>query len=227
MTVSHPLVSCVMPTWNRRAFIPAAIDCFLKQTYENRELVIVDDGNEEIRDLIPEDPRIRYFFENKRRITGDKRNKVNELAAGEIICHWDDDDWSAASRIEDQVARMKKSKKPVTGYAVLLFWDVVERQAKRYVSAISGYVCGTTLCYQKEFWKVRHFRSKHSESDNDFVYPILKNIAAGTDGRHMVARIHGCHHTSPKGGIKNTVPRDQLPAEFWKNEELRLRSEKR
>lgn len=218
----NPLVSCVMPTWNRRAFIPAAIDCFLKQTYEPRELVILDDGEEQIEDLFPKDSRIHYVFENHRRITGDKRNRVCELARGEIICHWDDDDWSAADRIRFQVNLLKYSGKSITGFSSLLFWDMKSQQAKRYKSAITGYVCGTTLCYTKEFFNVRKFRSKQSASDNDFVYPILKQIEASGDASHMVARIHDCHHTSSKAGIQEIIHREKLPPEFWENEKLRL-----
>ena len=220
--MNSPLVSCVMPTWNRRAFIPAAIDCFMKQTYENRELVILDDGEEPIEDLIPKDSRIRYVFENRRRVTGDKRNRVCALAKGPIICHWDDDDWSAADRIADQVERLQKTKKNVTGYGTLLFWDEKERKAKRFRSATKHYVCGTTLCYLKEFWGIHHFRLRQEASDNDFVYPIAAHIAASNDCKHMVARIHNHHHTSRKSGIREVVPREMIPAEFWENERLRL-----
>jgi glycosyltransferase involved in cell wall biosynthesis len=220
--MDHPLVSCVMPTWNRRKFIPAAVDCWQRQTYPNLELVILDDGEEPIEDLIPEDPRIRYSFENHRMLTGTKRNRVNELSRGEIICHFDDDDWSAADRVADQVARLRESGKPVTGYSALYFWDVVHGQPLRYRASISGYVCGTTLCYTREFWTGRRFRDKQEASDNDFVYPILNLIAASADPRHMVARIHGCHHTSGKARIREKVPREMLPADFWENDKLRL-----
>ena len=222
--MNKPLVSCVMPTWNRRAFIPGAIDCFLKQSYSNRELVILDDGEQPIEDLIPKDDRIHYHFENHRRITGDKRNRVNELAQGEIICHWDDDDWSGENRIEDQVKRLQKSGKPVTGYGTLYFWNIVTRQALIYISVMKGYVCGTTLCYFREFWKDRLFRHRHEATDNDFVYPIINKIAAYNDSRHMVARIHNCHHTSRKNGIKQKIPDERIPEAFWKNEELRLKA---
>jgi len=210
-----------MPTWNRRNFIPAAIDCFLKQTYENRELVILDDGEEPIEDLIPKDERIRYKFEDRRHSTGAKRNRVVEMSQGDIICHWDDDDWSAADRITFQVDLLKKSSKPVTGFSHLLFWDCTEQQAKRFRAAIDGYVCGTTLCYTKEFWQAHRFRDKQQSSDNDFVYPMLNRIASSKDANHMVARIHRSHHTSPKSGIRETVSRDIIPAEFWDNEKLR------
>lgn len=214
-----PLVSCIMPTWNRRQFIPAAIDCFQKQTYPNRELVIVDDSDDPVKDLVPIDGQIRYFGIAKRQTTGEKRNTCNRLSRGSVICHWDDDDWSAPGRIQDQVARLQATRLPVTGYGRLLFWDRITRQVKEYVPGARNYVCGTTLCYLKEFWRIRRFQDKQKASDNSFLQPILCEVASADARGLMVARIHDCHHTSPKDNIK-TVSHETLPCEFWQNEKL-------
>src|SRR5205807_10283597 len=56
-----PLVSCIMPTYNRRPFVPQAIQYFLRQDYINKELVIVDDGTDSVSDLVPAGERIRYI----------------------------------------------------------------------------------------------------------------------------------------------------------------------
>ncbi|HEY4988196.1 MAG TPA: glycosyltransferase, partial [Opitutaceae bacterium] len=56
----RPLVSCIMPTYNRRRFAARALRCFLGQDYPEKELVIIDDGTESLEDLVPRDPRIRY-----------------------------------------------------------------------------------------------------------------------------------------------------------------------
>lgn len=209
-----------MPTWNRRSFIQAALDCWLKQTYENRELIILDDGDIGQCYIGLQHPRIRYEFLQKRPVFGTKRNLINCLAGGDIICHWDDDDWSAPDRIEDQVQRLQETKLPITGYGTLLFWDLITRQAKRYVSSVPGYVCGTTLCYLKSYWRQHPFPDQHKASDNGFVYPALKKIAASHDAGHMVARIHDCHHLSRKSGIKEIVSSELIPTGFWENEKL-------
>jgi len=58
----QPLVSCLMPTYNRRFFIPWAITYFLRQDYSDKELIIIDDGEDCIRDLVPVDrPCVRYY----------------------------------------------------------------------------------------------------------------------------------------------------------------------
>ena len=51
-----PMVSCIMPTYNRREFIPNAIRYFLRQDYDNKELIIIDDGTDNIADLVPDSP---------------------------------------------------------------------------------------------------------------------------------------------------------------------------
>src|SRR5262249_53600259 len=56
-----PLVSCIMPTADRHAFIPRAIRQFCRQDYPERELIVLDAGQNPVLDLIPADPRIRYI----------------------------------------------------------------------------------------------------------------------------------------------------------------------
>ncbi len=223
LSTSTPSVSCVMPTHNRGSFIQAAIDCWLKQTYENRELIILDDGDMGQCYPVPHHPRIRYEFLEKPEALGRKRNLINGMARGDVICHWDDDDWSAPDRIADQVHRLQETGKPITGYGTLLFWDTISKQAKRYRSTVAGYVVGTSLCYLRSYWEKHQFPPKQEASDNGFVYPVLRQIAAFSDACHMVARIHNCHHTSRKSGITQVVSKELIPNEFWENEKLRLR----
>jgi len=154
-------------------------------------------------------------------VLGRKRNLINGMANGEVICHWDDDDWSAPDRLTDQVRCLQETGKPITGYGALLFWDTVSQQAKRYRSTVAGYVVGTSLCYLKSYWKGHRFPAKKEAEDNSFVYAALKQIAASNEAGHMVARIHR-QHTSRKNGITETVSRNLIPKEFWDNENLRL-----
>lgn len=217
------LVSCIMPTQNRREFIGAAIDCWLKQTYENRELVILDDGNDYTGDVIPKDERIRYAMIDCV-TTGEKRNACCRLAKGEIICHFDSDDWSDPGRIASQVDELQRSGKPITGFRELYFYSTITGQAAHYRSTVPGYIVGTSFCYLRSFWEGHQFRNQQSASDNAFVYPILRQVAAVNGLGQMVARIHGNGQVGrPKPVIVgNLIPKETLPAGFWENENLRL-----
>ena len=57
---SLPLVFCIMPTFDRRDFVPRAITYFQRQDYPNKQLIIVDDGNGPEADLIPPGTRSIY-----------------------------------------------------------------------------------------------------------------------------------------------------------------------
>jgi len=71
-----------MPTANRRRFVRQAIRYFLAQDYSNKELIIVDDGEEAAGDLVPGDERIRYIRLSDKAVLGEKRNR----AAAEKYC---------------------------------------------------------------------------------------------------------------------------------------------
>ena len=87
--MNQALESCIMPTVNRQKFIPYAIEYFLQQDYLNTELIIIDDGLESAKHLIPNHSKIKYFYSEPLGIIGIKRNKACEKAKGEIIMHWE------------------------------------------------------------------------------------------------------------------------------------------
>lgn len=206
-----------MPTANRRAFVPLAIACFLAQDYAERELVVLDDGEEDIRSLIPADTRVIYKRVSPRRSTGAKRNMCCEMSQGEVIVHWDDDDWSAPTRISEQVARLQESGKAMTGFYSMLFHDIANGRAYKYVHA-PNYALGTSQCYLKSWWSEHKFPDKVTGEDSAFCMQahIDHQLMSVDAGKVMVATIHdGC--SSPRAvNTTNFPPVDlsALPEEF-------------
>ncbi len=102
-----PLVSCLMVTKDRANFAKCAIGSFLNQTYLNKELLIVDDGESEVlaqyvKQL--DDPRIRHIrLDSRNNTLGGLRNMSVGLAEGEFVCQWDDDDLSDPLRLSMQI----------------------------------------------------------------------------------------------------------------------------
>lgn len=146
------LVSCIMPTYNRRLFVHKAIEYFLRQDYPKRELVIVDDGEDSIRDLVPNDSCIRYICNNNKSPVGAKRNLACKEANGKIILHWDDDDWMAHWRISYQVKALLKEHADICGLEKIIFYDPKDRQSWFYLYPGRGkpWVYGGSLCYTKK-----------------------------------------------------------------------------
>jgi UDP:flavonoid glycosyltransferase YjiC (YdhE family) len=105
-----PLISCLMVTRDRPELARRAVHCFLRQSYPNRELVIVDDGgNADLETWCRGlgDATIRYVrLPRADKTLGELRNLTVESAAGELLAQWDDDDLSDPRRLELQVATL-------------------------------------------------------------------------------------------------------------------------
>lgn len=197
---AQPLVSCIMPTCERRRFVPQAIRYFLRQDYDSKELIIVDDGREPIKDLVPEDERIRYVRLPGGHTLGAKRNLACDYARGQIIAHWDDDDWYAPHRLSYQVAALLSEEADVCGLNNLLYYDIETRQGWLYLypSDRKLWLAGNTLCYWRAFWETNHFANIDVGEDACFMWTQRpKRVALLEDRTFFVGIIH-THNISPK-----------------------------
>src|SRR5262245_34318361 len=169
---SEPLVSLIMPTCDRRSFIPQAVRCFQRQDYRNLELVIVDDGGDPISDCIPEDSRIRSFRLDHKLTTGAKRNFACAQSRGAFIVHWDDDDWYPVWRVRAQVDAMAEHNVDLCGSSQVYYFDTVSECAWRYQYTGSGvaWVAGNTLAYRRSFWEQKKFPDIRVGEDSRFVW---------------------------------------------------------
>jgi glycosyltransferase involved in cell wall biosynthesis len=150
-----PLISCIMPTWNRRRFIPLSLRSFLNQDYPNRELIVVDDGDEPVKDLADDVPNVHYIRLPARASIGAKRNLACQRARGGIIAHWDDDDWYSPDRLRYQAGPILTGQADMTGlenaFVMQLpggdFWTT---QPELHRKMFVGDVHGGTLVYRRE-----------------------------------------------------------------------------
>jgi glycosyltransferase involved in cell wall biosynthesis len=195
-----PLVTCLMPTADRRSFVPRAIDCFLRQDYEPRELLVLDDGADRVGDLVPDDPRIRYVELPDRLVLGAKRNRGCELAAGGLIAHWDDDDWHAPHRLSYQVAELERTAADLCGPSRVLYAAPAARRAwlYSYPQARQRWAAGNALLYRRSLWERNRFPDVAVGEDTRFVWnSAARNLAVHDDHRILVGLIHD-RNTSPK-----------------------------
>jgi glycosyltransferase involved in cell wall biosynthesis len=108
-----PLISCVMVTLDRLTLAKRAIHSFATQSYPERELVIVTDGASIFRQSLERYvsalglDQVRFVWvDEERPALGHLRNISMDAAAGEIICQWDDDDYSHPERLTIQAGHM-------------------------------------------------------------------------------------------------------------------------
>jgi glycosyltransferase involved in cell wall biosynthesis len=188
-----PLVSCIMPTAGRRRFVPSAIRQFLDQDQPNKELIIIDDGQDPVDDLIPADDRIRYFRQAGRRTIGAKRNSACAAARGQFIAHWDDDDWYRPWRLSYQLAELQSHGAALCGLANILFLDEEAQRAWEYTYPPGGtpWVYGATFCYRRDLWERNPFPDIDIGEDTRFVFASSDRGIQVLERRDFfVGRIH-------------------------------------
>lgn len=117
---SDPLVSIIMPTYNRAAYIAETIHSIQQQTYANWELLIMDDGSDDrtkeiVLQLKQEDNRIQYYNDSRKGITGTLKNKGIQLAKGAVVAFMDSDDLWPEDKLSIQVRTMQEY--PEAGYS--------------------------------------------------------------------------------------------------------------
>jgi glycosyltransferase involved in cell wall biosynthesis len=204
-----------------------AIQCFLNQDYADRELVILDNNRpgETIESLVT-DPRIVYVRTDRKSI-GTLRNEGIALCTGEIIAHWDSDDWYANDRLSTQVRLLQESGKAMTGYHDILYFDMSPTAGHnqtfkyRFTTRTSevNYSTGTSMMYLKS-WAVAHpFQSLERGEDYYFQDDAQKagQLVSEDGGKHLVARAHQGSLSPPMLGHTQfpAVPREEFPPQFF------------
>jgi hypothetical protein len=231
------LVSAIMPTRGRRVMSVTALECWKSQDWPHKELLILDDADDPSFPSPPLDPAmawpghapVRYFREPKRTI-GAKREWLCAQATGEVIIHFDSDDWSAPGRITEQVELLLSSGKPMSGYHSLLFWDMKSSIGYQWTGA-QGFAIGTSMCYTKEFWRRHHWpeyaglphHPRLEATDVEVVRTAQRHGGIATlEGRGMcIARAHHSNTSTarkvgqPKGPVWPRMQDSAFPDAFF------------
>ena len=104
-----PKVSVIITTYNRAGLLPRAVNSVLAQTYDDYEVIIVDDcSTDDTQQVVAKfaDSRIRHFRHEVNRGASGARNTGIANARGEYIAFLDDDDECAPNRLADQASKL-------------------------------------------------------------------------------------------------------------------------
>lgn len=173
-------VSCIMATRNRGAFVRQAIRCFLRQTYEDSELIVVDDGDEPAADLRRGASRVRYLRLEKQTPVGTKLNIGVGEARGTILQKLDDDDYYAPDFLEKAVMGLATGEPERTVVAWGSFLVLLAGGTQLHFSG-EHWAAGGTLCFHREVWRRAQFRDTPGEVDKSFLldhHPNLLRVRA-------------------------------------------------
>lgn len=237
-----PRITSVMPTTSRRLWcLGRSIRCWHRQTWPERELLVLSDGpgEVEIRDTIMKeigghqgDPirhhealdaaRIRHVHLRETPPTlGDKWNVGFELAGGPLLHFWGDDDWQSPVLLETVARALLGAGTRIAGSNTMLARRPRDASTWMYWSPpVRPHLVGGTIVFRKELWEKTRLPSAKSASDTAWqllVYWPSDGTEEGeeytmiSDPRLYVAWIHDDN----TGNALGTDPEAAEKREVW------------
>jgi glycosyltransferase involved in cell wall biosynthesis len=113
----NPFFSIIIPLYNRERTISRAIDSILNQTFQDFELIIVDDCSTDnsaikVQEYQLQDSRIKYIKNEINQERCISRNKGIQIASGRYICFLDSDDYHLSFHLETFYRKIQEEKEP-------------------------------------------------------------------------------------------------------------------
>lgn len=208
-TATQPSVSIVTPTYNRRKFIPKLIEYIKDQTYpaERIEWVLYDDGTDSIKDLLNpymKSMNIRYIYSEEKKNIGEKRNRLNMEARGEIIVCMDDDDYYPPDRVAHVVHSLRsKPGRDICGSTIAYMyftddgsiWQAGPHNPNHATFGTMGYrktyltkghhECNESVVYAEETDFTRHYKEPMIQLDPRKVMLVICHNSNTVDKRKL------------------------------------------
>lgn len=193
--MKQPLVSVIMPAYNASQYIEEAITSVLKQTYENLELIVIDDCSTDVtyelsRKFTMIDSRVKVFKNGSNSGVATTRNRGLKIAQGEYIAFLDSDDIWKTNKIEKQL-RLAKNYTPCIVYSSYELFDVngnrkpyMVPEKTDFASMLKENVIGcSTVLISKEIAKKYSFVKDFYHEDYVYWLNVLREgySAVGTN----------------------------------------------
>ena len=160
LSSDRPTVSIITLLSGRRKFLPLLKSCVAAQTYPSDliEWVIIDDGDQDLGELFA-GSRELYIRCNKRLNIGRKRQYGCDVASGEFLFFFDDDDLHIPHRIERCVAKLQKfGARMVAGNTEMFLADAASEEVIKVGPHHKNHATAGTMAFRKEFLKHSSFR---------------------------------------------------------------------
>ena len=192
------LVSVIIPTYNRADTIERAINSVLAQSYNNIEIIIVDDASTDSTFRIIQtfkDSKIKYIRNEKNLGPAISRNRGVFVAKGEIIAFQDSDDEWLSNKLEIQIEKMKNIPEFAMVYCPYLYFGkktirqvpdenipICELEGNIYSSLLKCNKIGTpTILVKKEIFEIvgGFDENMYAYEDWDFAIKVSRDYKIG------------------------------------------------
>lgn len=195
--ITSQKISIIITTYNGAKYIADTIDSVLNQTYQNWELIIIDDGSDDKTTEVVtgfKDGRIQLHMAGRIGINGQVKNIGLSQASGELIAFIDHDDLWAPAKLEKQVKALQQY--PEAGFSLAGGYNFKQpgepteyfykqREGTKYdnifISCFRSEVAGftQTLLVRKECIAIAgNFKETGSFSDVDFIIRLARHFKA-------------------------------------------------
>jgi len=230
-----PLVSVIMPSYNYEGYISEAIESVLNQTFDDFELIIIDDASKDnskkiIQSFDKKNIKIRSFFHKENQGLAKTVNECIKKAKGKYISYFSSDDIWSKEKLEKQLEILEKdedlivwseglvvdAKSDFTGELFTQIHSALNRKKSGDIFEEllkNNYICGQSLIYKRENLKnVRFDEHLKYLGDYKFIVDLAKKYKFYFIPEPLVMyRIHG----------RNTIFSDRIG---WKKEDIRIRN---
>ncbi|WP_271425131.1 glycosyltransferase family 2 protein [Aequorivita sinensis] len=232
MPSSSPLVSIIIPTYNRAHLIGETLDSVLAQTYQNWECIVVDDGSTDNTDEVmaaymAKDTRFQYHHRPKDRLPGGNaaRNYGFEVSKGEYIQWFDSDDLMIDSHLEMKMNEFIADRNidyVYCGFTTFTRSGIERSYNKSLVKNIlcdyfNGNISLNTPSFvyiRKVVKSIRFDESLTRAQDLDFTFRVLKNRELkGAFVNRSLIRIRR-HDKSISGEFLNNISYQDMKSEL-------------
>ena len=118
---NEPIVSVLIPTFNRLKYFPKALASVLNQSYGNLQVIVINDGGQDVSDIVDSFYDSRIVFINRRENFGKAHslNEALERAEGKYVAYLDDDDIFYPYHIETLVETLENRTDCMAAYSDL------------------------------------------------------------------------------------------------------------
>jgi glycosyltransferase involved in cell wall biosynthesis len=230
-------VSIITPTGRREPFLRLAHRTIAAQKYANWEWLILDDSREPSEYMkAVSDPRIRYLHTAERMKVGRKRNELVAAATGDVIAHFDDDDYYVPAYLERMMRRIEAGSDFVklsgwylyaVAYRALGYWDTNRTTGRIHVwsppeprsmrrltrdnnqgleATYLGF--GFSYVYRTEVWRRQPFDDDVHGGEDE---PFARAASAGFRLEHFRDVRGICLHVLHQSNMSRCFPQYELP----------------
>jgi len=226
-----PVVSVLIPTFNRRRYLPLALASALGQSYENLQVIVVNDGGEDVSDIIDsfDDPRVVFINRSQNRGKACSLNEAIERVRGKYICYLDDDDLYYPHHVETLVNTLESSDcqaayndlynvhckiLPDGRREVLSKVVDISRDFNRFFMLCYNHILHVSLMHRTELLEKTGL---YNEAVNILIdWDITRRMVFYTDFQH-VHEITGEFYTVAGGGDRISIQRRKDEKQYKRN----------